>query len=178
MPGPGDFCHGCNRLLCRCFPEPDHESYFQASYQAGYEACLDDGYSERPMTEWVYRTGSHAVWDAAEKRLVHHMTPLGFAELTWRHRYASAGAYRRWFERQCGHDLEEYLAGYDDAGAGLPSASADPEAHAKAEAALDACEPIPRDAPESEIARHGVAASCAALAVPASAVAHDDWLPF
>ena len=33
------------------------------------------GYSERPMTEWVYRTGSHAAWGAAEKRLVHHMTP-------------------------------------------------------------------------------------------------------
>ena len=58
MPGPGDFCHGCNRLLCRCPPEPDVDAYFEASYQAGYDACTADGYCERPMTEWVYRTGS------------------------------------------------------------------------------------------------------------------------
>ena len=45
MPGPGDFCHGCNRLICRCPPEPDLDTYAEASYQAGYEACLADGYS-------------------------------------------------------------------------------------------------------------------------------------
>ena len=178
MPGPGDFCHGCNRLACRCLPEPDHESYFQASYQAGYDACLADGYSERPMTEWVYLTGSRCTWDAAEKRLRHHMTAFHFAELTWRHRHADACAYRRWFERQHGHDLAEYLAGYDDAGAGLPSALANPEAHAEAEAALRACGPIPHDAPEPDAAMHGATASCAVLVVPASAAAHDDWLPF
>ncbi|MDT7858249.1 hypothetical protein RQM47_16490 [Rubrivirga sp. S365] len=168
MPGPGDFCHGCNRLLCRCPPEPDYESYFEASYQAGHEACLADGYSERPLTEWVYLTGSRCRWDATEKRLVHHMAPLRFAELTWRHRHTSAVSYRRWFERQYGHDLEEYLAGYDDAGAGLPSASADPEAHARAEAALDAHEPVPEHVepvPETT-------PSCASL------VGDEDWLPF
>ena len=26
IPGPGDFCAGCNRLLCCCGPEPDEES--------------------------------------------------------------------------------------------------------------------------------------------------------
>ena len=141
MPGPGDFCPGCNRLLCRCPPEPDHEGYHQASYQVGYDACLADGYSERPMTEWVYRTGSRCVWDALRRRLVHHMTPLRFAELTWRTHHASARAYSRWFERQYGHDLESYLAGYDDAGAGLPSAACDPRNHARAEAALSAYGP-------------------------------------
>ena len=58
MPGPGDFCHGCNRLLCRCLPEPDVDAHYEASYQAGYDAYLADGYRERPLTEWVYRTGS------------------------------------------------------------------------------------------------------------------------
>ena len=138
MPGPGDFCHGCNRLLCQCQPEPECDAHFEASYEAGYEACLADGYSERPMTEWVYLTGSRCMWDAEAGCLRHHVTGLRFAELTWRHRHASAVAYRRWFERQYGLDLEAYLAGYDDAGCGLPSAAADPEAHARAGAALDA----------------------------------------
>ena len=71
------------------------------------------------------------------------MTPLWFAELTWRHRHASASAYARWFERQHGFDLVAYLAGFDDAGAGLLSTVCDERAHARAEAALDACEPIP-----------------------------------
>lgn len=136
LPGPGDFCHGCNRLLCRCLPEPDVDAHWEASYQAGYEACLADGYSERPMTEWIYVTGQRATWDAEAKVFRYHMTPLRFAELTWRTRHASAWAYRTWFERQYGHDLEAYLAGYDDAGAGLPSEVADPEDYARAEAAL------------------------------------------
>ena len=59
------------------------------------------------------------------------MTPLRFAELTWRHRHASAAAYGRWFERHYGHDLDAYLAGYDDAGAGLPSAARSERAHAR-----------------------------------------------
>ena len=138
LPGPGDFCHGCNRLMCQCPPEPDYEAYYEASYRAGYEACRADGYSERPMTEWVYVTGQPATWDAAEKRLVHHMTPLRFAELTWRHRHASAHGYARWFERQYGHDLDAYLAGYDDAGAGLPSAVCDEGARGRRRRRLDA----------------------------------------
>ncbi|GAB5550266.1 MAG: hypothetical protein SangKO_100260 [Sandaracinaceae bacterium] len=125
--------------MCRCQPEPDVDAYYDASYQTGYEACLADGYSERPMTEWVYRTGSRVTRDAEAKRLCHHMTPLRFAGLTWRTRHASVYAYRRWFERHFEHDLDAYLAGYDDAGAGLPSAVADPEAHARAAALLDAC---------------------------------------
>ena len=145
LPGPGDFCHGCNRLLCRCQPEPDVDAHDEASYQAGYEACLADGYCERPMTEWIYPTGQRATWDAEAKCLRYRMTPLRFAELTWRTHHTSAWAYARWFERQYGLDLEAYLAGYDDAGAGLPSEVADPEAHARAVAAIE------DDAPLSEV---------------------------
>jgi hypothetical protein len=137
MPGPGDFCHGCNRLLCRCLPEPDPEDQYEEAYEAGYEACLADGYCERPMTEWVYLTGSRVTWDAEMRCLRHHMTPLRLSELTWQTHHTSVWAYRRWFERQYGFDLEAYLAGYDDAGAGLPSAVRDPDGHARAEAALD-----------------------------------------
>ena len=168
MPGPGDFCHGCNRLLCRCLPEPDIDAHNEASYEAGYEACLADGYCERPMTEWIYRTGSRTTWDAEARRLVRHMTPLRFVQLTWRRYHESAWRYRRWFERQYGHDLEAYLAGYDDAGAGLPSAARDPGAHARAEAALDAHrEPGNASRPEVPIAPG-----------PCVAVADDDGLPF
>ena len=153
MPGPGDFCHGCNRLLCRCLPEPSAagdrrlDAHFEASYEAGYDACLADGYSERPMTEWIYRMGSRCVWDAAARRLVHHMVPLRFAELTWRHSHASVWSYSRWFERQYGLDLDGYLAGFDDAGCGLPSAVRDPDAHAWAERALDAYGAVLHDFP-------------------------------
>jgi hypothetical protein len=173
MPGPGDFCHGCNRLLCRCQPEPSAASerridaYFEASYEAGHEACLEGGYSERPMTEWVYRTGSRAVWDAEAKCLRYFMTPLRFAELTWRHRHASVWAYGRWFERLFGFDLEGYLAGFDDAGAGLPSAVCDERVHARAEAALDAYGPVlDLDAKPEPIQSSP------------QGVEVDDWMPF
>ena len=148
MHGPGDFCHGCNRLVCHCPPEPDPEPYYDASYQAGYDACLADGYSERPMTEWIYRTGARARWDADAARLRHHMTPLRFAEHTWRRHHASARAYAWWFERQYGWDLGAYLVGYDAAGAGLPPAVCDARAHARAEAALDAYAPLDPSRPE------------------------------
>ena len=172
MPGPGDFCHGCNRLLCRCQPEPDFDAHFEASYQAGYEACLADGYCERPLTEWVYRTGSRVMWDAEMRCLRHHMTPLRFAELTWRHRHASARAYGRWFERQYGLDLEGYLAGFDDAGAGLPSAVCDESAHAHAEAALDAyCPPHSGGAPVPDLDAEPIQSSPQVVEV-------DDWMPF
>ena len=167
MPGPGDFCHGCNRLLCRCLPEPDFDATYQASYEAGHDACLADGYCERPMTEWVYRTGSHVTWDAEAKCLRHHMTPLRFAGLTWRTHHTSAWAYGRWFERQYGYDLEAYLVGYDDAGAGLPSAAGDERAHARAEAAMDAFEPVPDFDEEPE-----------PIQSPPEVVGADDWMPF
>ena len=169
MPGPGDFCHGCNRLLCRCLPEPDVDAHYEASYQAGYEACLADGYCERPLTEWVYLTGSRVTWDAEAKCLRHHMTRLRFAELTWRTHHASVWAYGRWFERQYGHDLEAYLSGYDDAGAGLPSAVCDERTHARAVAALNAYAPVP-DLDEEPDATP--------IQSPSEAVGADDWMPF
>jgi hypothetical protein len=143
MPGPGDFCHGCNRLLCRCLPEPDPEVFFERAYEAGHEACLADGYSKRPMTEWIYVTGQRATWDAEAKVFRYRMTSLRFAEWTWRHHHASPWHYARWFERQHGLNLESFLAGYDDAGAGLPSAVSAPEHHAACEAALLAGDPLP-----------------------------------
>ena len=176
MPGPGDFCHGCNRLLCRCPPEPESGGHLDESYQAGYDACLADGYSERPMTEWVYVTGSRVTWDPEMRCLRHHMTPLRFAELTWRHRHASAWAYARWFERQYGHDLPEYLAGYDDAGAGLPSAVHDVRVHERAGEALDAyCPPHLGGAPIPDLDGEPDAEL---IQSPPEAVGADDWMPF
>ena len=173
MPGPGDFCHGCNRLMCQCPLEPEHDRHYGASYEAGYDACLADGYSERPLTEWVYLTGSRCVWDASAGRLVHHMTLLRFAELTWRHHHRSAAAYARWFERQVGFDLGGYLAGYDDAGCGLPSAVADPDAHARAEAALDGRRPPhPGGAPVPE------APEPEAVGPRGEGAWDEDWVPF
>jgi hypothetical protein len=113
------------------------------------------------MTEWVYLTGSRAMWDAEARRLVHNMTPLRFAGLTGRAYHASPWQYRRWFERQYGQDLEAYLAGYDDAGCGLPSAVADPEAYERAEVALDAYRQ-PGD--EFEAGPSAVPAPCEAVA--------------
>ena len=141
--GPGDQCvcgayHGC-----RCRPEPEFDRHWQGSYQAGYEACEADGYSERPLAEWVYRTFHRARWCPTERRVVYAMTAERYGELTWRRHHRTEAAYARWFERQYGFDLGAYLAGYDDAGAGLPSAVADPERHALLAAALDAYEPMP-----------------------------------
>ena len=124
-------------------PEPDPEADYDGAYQAGHDTCLADGYSERPMTEWVYATACRVRWDTAERRLVWAMTPVRFDELTWRHAHADAAAYARWFEREYGHDLAAYLAGYDDAGAGLPSAAAEPGRHRAFAGALDALGPGP-----------------------------------
>ncbi len=93
------------------------------------------------------------------------MVPLYFAAFTWRRFNASASAYARWFARSYCYDLDEYLAGYDDAGAGLPSAVEDPEHHQAFAAALDAYEPEP------------VLYDWPIGPMPAPAE-DDDWLPF
>ncbi|MEM1044393.1 MAG: hypothetical protein AAGI91_17425 [Bacteroidota bacterium] len=137
LPDPSDFCPDCNRLTCRCFPDshcggPEYGARWCSSYEAGHEACLADGYSERPMTEWIYPVvvkGRGVMLDRLGAR-------VRFDEFTWRHRHGDAWRYRAWFERLFGHDLEAYLAGYDDAGAGLPSAVSESGAHARAVAAL------------------------------------------
>ncbi len=143
LPGYGDMCLCGSYGACRCQPEPDADQHYEDSYQAGYEACEADGYSERPMTEWIYPTWHRARWSTQVRRLVHTMTELRYAEFTWRHSHTSAAAYGRWFEKSYGFDLDSYLAGYDDAGAGLPSAVADPERHRIYAEALDALEPEP-----------------------------------
>jgi len=168
LPGPGDQCLCGSYYACRCAPEPNDDAYYEASYEAGYDHCLADGYDEGPLTEWVYRSGYRIryVPDADGRRqAVHVMTPLRFAELTWRHGHASEAAYAVWFERQYGFDLASYLAGYDDAGAGLPSAVSDPDRHAACAEALDACEPPPDLSDER-------------LGPWPARVEVDDWLPF
>ncbi len=143
-----NYCPGCNEYLgCHCGQiEAAYEARRDASYEAGYEACLADSYDERPMTEWVYRSGTrHTVETGPDgrRRVVRHTVPVYFAELTWRRYNRTEAAYRAWFERTYGHDLDEYLAGYDDAGAGLPSAVDDPERYRLCAEALDDYEPAP-----------------------------------
>ena len=138
LPDPTDFCPGCACARCTC-PHPAlAEARLRAAYEAGHADALADGYDGRPGAEWVYRTGHRTTWDAAARRWRHHMTALRFAAFTWRRHHRTAAAFARWFGREYGHDLAAYLAGYDDAGAGLPSAVAEPEAHARAAAVLDA----------------------------------------
>lgn len=135
------YCPGCNHATCRCrADEADREAHYEASYAAGHADCLADGYDGRPGAETVYRTGARTTWDAAASRWRHAMVPVRFAAFTWRAHHRTAGAYAGWFGRAYGHDLRAYLAGYDDAGAGLPSAVDDPGGHAACAAALDAYE--------------------------------------
>ncbi|MDT7858216.1 hypothetical protein RQM47_16325 [Rubrivirga sp. S365] len=140
LPDPSDFCPGCARTTCRCRPAPDDDRWGDphegASYQAGYDACLADGYDQGPLAEWVYRTDARPVWDG--RRVVRRPAPGLFAGLSWRDHHASEAAHAAWFRRQYGLDLPAYLAGHDDAGAGLPSAVGDPDGHARAAADLDA----------------------------------------
>ena len=146
LPDPTDFCSGCARARCAC-PHPAHDDARRAAaYAAGHAACLEGGYDDRPMTEWVYRTGHRCLYvpgPDGRPRPVHAMTAVRFAAFTWRRFSRNEGAYRRWFEREYGHDLAAYLAGFDDAGAGLPSAVDDPGRHRACAAALDAYGPAP-----------------------------------
>ena len=143
-----NYCPGCGDYLsCRCGQvEAAHAAHRDDSYTAGYDAAQADGYDQRPMAEWVYRSDvRHTYEDGPDgrRRLVRRRVPVYFAELTWRRYNATEGAYRRWFEREYVWDLESYLEGYDDAGAGLPSAVGDPERHRLCAEALDAYEPEP-----------------------------------
>ncbi|PAP77251.1 hypothetical protein [Rubrivirga marina] len=108
LPGYGDACLCGSYGPCRCAPGPDVDAYYEASYEAGYDHCLADGYSERPLTEWVYRTGYRVRYERdadGQQRVSHVMTALRFAEFTWRHYHRTEAAYGVWFERQYGFDL-------------------------------------------------------------------------
>lgn len=140
-------CPGCRRSLgCRCgATEAAHEAFLDASYQAGYDLALLD-YDERAGTEWLLRSGVR--WLAVDGRTVPVAVPLYFRLFSWRSYHRSVECYAAWYRREYGCDLVEYLRGFDDAGAGLPSAVDAPEAHARAAAALDAYRPVPAPTPD------------------------------
>ena len=124
LPGPGDFCPGCNRLLCRCRPEPDPDALYDEAYDRGYDACLQDGYDNHPLATWPS--------DEAEAAMANDWVRLvsggSLVGIDGRRFYGSnwfnvPGAWRHW--GPYGRDPfrgepcpEGYLAGFDDAGAG------------------------------------------------------------
>lgn len=165
LPGYGDRCLCGSYYGCHCPPEPDVDGYLDASYVAGFDACAADGYDDRPLAEYIYKTYHRVRWSTAERRLVYAMTDERFAEFTWRHAHRDGVAYAWWFGREHGHDLSEYLAGYDDCGAGLPCAVREPEQHRLYAEALDALadEPDLYDEP---------------LGPWPSSAEVEDWLPF
>ena len=146
LPCPTDFCPGCNRTRCAC-PPPGYEDYLYAeAYQRGYDACEADGYDEHPLNVWPadeaeaalardWRrlcTGGHVT--STEGRRIYGSTVFNARPRPWPWPYL--------YNPLAGErDTEAYLAGWDDCGAGLPSAVRDPEEHAVHAAAIDACEP-------------------------------------
>ena len=45
---PSDFCPGCNARFCECPPDGYEDALSDAAYQAGYDDCVELGYSARP----------------------------------------------------------------------------------------------------------------------------------
>ena len=149
LPGPGDQCLCGSYYACRCRPDPDPDALYDEAYDRGYDACLEGGYDNHPLACWPS--------DAAEAALARDWRRLAtggsvvgtdgrrFYGSNW---FNVPGAWRHW--GPYGHSPlrgepcpEGYLQGFDDAGAGLPSAVADPERHAACAAALDAYEEPP-----------------------------------
>ena len=146
LPGPGDFCV-CGHLVCRCAPEPDPEDLFEEAYQRGYDACEADGYGNHPLYWPSVSTGAEDALARNWRRLCMGGT---ITDTKGRKVYSSNvfnARPRPWpwpfrYNPLLGEqDAESFLMGWDDAGAGLPSAVRDPEAHAVHAAAMDACEP-------------------------------------
>lgn len=147
MIDPTHFCPGCNRVRCTC-PPPGYEDHLaDEAYRRGYEACVAGGYGEHPLF-WP------VVTDEAEAALARDWRRLctgGTISATDGRRVYGSHVFnawpRPWPWPYRGNPLtgepepESYLAGWDDAGAGMPSAVDEPEAHAVHAAALDACEP-------------------------------------
>lgn len=147
MIDPTCFCPGCNTLFgCTCPPPGYEDSLSEEAYQRGYEACEADGYDNHPLNVWPTDDG-----EAALARDWRHLCTGGtIADTTGRRLYSSnVFHYSRrtwpWPYRynplRAEPDPEAYLMGWDDCGAGLPSAVRDPDEHAIHAAALDACEP-------------------------------------
>ena len=143
------FCPDCNRLSCACPPPPDEDDFYAEHYAYGYDACLADGYDNHPLACWPTGEAEAAVardW----LRLVTGGSVRGidgkpFCRSAWFH------SPTRWRDRGIyGYDAlrsfpwpEATLAGWDDCGAGLPSAVDEPERYAVCAAALDRYEPVP-----------------------------------
>ena len=149
LPGYGDMCFCGSYGPCHCPPEPDPEILYQEAYERGYDACLADGPDNHPLACWPDDPVSAAVardW----RRLVSGQSIVG---IDGRRFYGSHwfNVTRAWATRGL-YGLDpfrrepspaDYLAGFEDAMAGLPSAVADPERHRICAAALDAYEPAP-----------------------------------
>ena len=149
LPGPGDQCHCGSYYACYCGPEPNPEDTFDEAYERGYQACADDGPDDHPLACWPENYVDAAVardW----RRLVSGRSVVG---VDGRRFYGSNwfNVPRAWrlrglygldpFRREpC---PEGFLAGFEDAMAGLPSAVAAPDRHRACAAALDAYEPGP-----------------------------------
>ena len=144
------FCPGCNTLLgCTCPPPGYEEALYDEAYERGYEACQTDGYDNHPLACWP----SNEAEAAMARDWVRLVSGGSICGTDGRRFYASnwfnvPGAYRYW--GLYGHDplrgepcRDGYLAGWDDCGAGLPSAVSDPERYAACVAALDDYEPVP-----------------------------------
>ncbi|WP_412062116.1 hypothetical protein [Rubrivirga sp. IMCC45206] len=171
IPGPGDQCHCGSYYACRCQPEPDPDVLFDEAYQRGHDACMSDGADNHPLACWP-STPADAALARDWRRLVAGHSIVG---IDGRRFYSSHwfNVLRPWQHRGLyGFDPfrrepcpEGYLAGFEDAMAGLPSAVDDPERHRAFAAALDAYEPEP------------VLYDWPIGPMPAPAE-DDDWMPF
>ena len=137
------FCPDCNRLSCACPPPLDEDALYAEHYAYGYDACLADGYDNHPFACWPADEAEAAMardW----LRLVTGGSVRGVDGKPF---YASHWfrSRTRWRDRGIyGYDSlrstpwpEATLVGWDDAGAGLPSAVDEPEHYAICAAALD-----------------------------------------
>lgn len=149
LPGPGDQCVCGSYYACRCVPEPDPEDLYDDAYERGYDACHADGPDDHPLACWPTDEAEAALardW----RRLVTGDFIVGidgrrFYGSSWfnvRRAWALWGLYGiDPFRREPCPD--GYLAGFEDAMAGLPSAVVDPVRHRICAAALDAYQPEP-----------------------------------
>ena len=149
LPGYGDICLCGSDGPCRCLPDPDPEVLYQEAYERGYDACLSDGPDNHPLACWPGDPVSAAVardW----RRLASGQSIVG---IDGRRFYGSHwfNAPRAWSLRGL-YGLDpfhrepypaDFLAGFEDAMAGLPSAVTDPERHRVCAAALAVYEPAP-----------------------------------
>ena len=135
LPGPGDQCVCRSYYACYCRPEPDPQDLFDEAYERGYDACLTDGADDHPLACWPENHVDSVVGIDGRRFYGSNWFSVPRA---WRLRgLYGLDPFRR---EPC---PEGYVAGFEDAMCGLPSAVADPERHRACAAALDAYEPEP-----------------------------------